>query len=66
MPGERVTALVWGDGPDREALEERIAREGIANVHLLGRIPKPTVGSALAACDAAFVGWKRLGSIATA
>ena len=61
VPGERVAALVWGDGPDRAALEERIAREGIANVHLLGRIPKPAVGSALAACDAAFLGWKRLG-----
>ena len=61
VPAERVAALVWGDGPDRAALEERIAREGIANVHLLGRIPKPAVGSALAACDAAFLGWKRLG-----
>ena len=46
VPGERVAALVWGDGPDRTALEERIAREGIANVHLLGRIPKQAVGSA--------------------
>ncbi len=61
VPAERVAALIWGDGPDRAALEERIAREGIANVHLLGRIPKPAVGSALAACDAAFLGWKRLG-----
>ena len=61
VPGERVAALVWGDGPDRTALEERIAREGIANVHLLGRIAKPAVASALAACDAAFLGWKRLG-----
>jgi glycosyltransferase involved in cell wall biosynthesis len=58
---ERIAALVWGDGPDRAALQERIVREGIANVHLLGRIPKPAVGSALAACDAAFLGWKRLG-----
>jgi glycosyltransferase involved in cell wall biosynthesis len=61
VPVGRVAGLVWGDGPDRAALEERIRREGISGVHLLGRIPKPAVGSALAACDAAFLGWKRLG-----
>jgi glycosyltransferase involved in cell wall biosynthesis len=61
VPGGRVAALLWGDGPDRAALEERIRSEGIANVHLLGRIPKPAVAAALAACDAAFLGWKRLG-----
>jgi glycosyltransferase involved in cell wall biosynthesis len=57
----QIAVLLWGDGPDRAALEERIRSEAIANVHLLGRIPRTAVGSALAACDAAFLGWKRLG-----
>ena len=55
-----VAALLWGDGPDRAELEQRIRAAGLTNVHLLGRIPKAAVRSALEACDAAFLGWKNL------
>ena len=57
--GRGVEVLIWGDGPDRGVLERRLQAEGIANVHFLGHIPKAAVRSALEACDAAFLGWKR-------
>jgi glycosyltransferase involved in cell wall biosynthesis len=57
----RVAIVLWGDGPDRAGLEERLRVEAIDNVHMLGRIEKASVRSALEACDAVVLGWKDLG-----
>jgi glycosyltransferase involved in cell wall biosynthesis len=54
-----VTFLIWGDGPARPAVEQQAAEAGLANVRFLGRIPKSAVRSALEACDALALGWKR-------
>ena len=36
----RVKFLIYGDGPDLEALRERVRREGLSNVALKGRLDK--------------------------
>jgi glycosyltransferase involved in cell wall biosynthesis len=56
-----VAFLIWGDGPERAASEREAAERGLRNVHFLGRIAKPAVRSALEACDALYLGWKRRG-----
>jgi glycosyltransferase involved in cell wall biosynthesis len=55
----RVAFLIWGDGPERPAVERQAAAAGLTSVHFLGRIPKRQVRSALEACDALYLGWKR-------
>jgi glycosyltransferase involved in cell wall biosynthesis len=52
--------VLWGDGPERALLEARVRDEAIDNVHMLGRIDKAAVRSALEACDAVVLGWKDL------
>jgi glycosyltransferase involved in cell wall biosynthesis len=54
-----VTFMIWGDGPERLALERRAAEAGLSHVRFLGRIPKQSVHDALRACDALYLGWKR-------
>jgi glycosyltransferase involved in cell wall biosynthesis len=54
-----VAFLIWGDGPERAAVERQAAEAGLASVHFLGRIPKSAVRAALEACDALYLGWKR-------
>jgi glycosyltransferase involved in cell wall biosynthesis len=54
-----VTFLIWGDGPERPALERQAAEAGLTHVRFLGRIPKQSVRDALASCDALYLGWKR-------
>jgi glycosyltransferase involved in cell wall biosynthesis len=54
-----VAFLIWGDGPERTAVEQQAADAGLARVRFLGRIPKLAVRSALEACDALYLGWKR-------
>ena len=54
-----VAFLIWGDGPERAAVERQATEAGLTNVQFLGRIPKRTVRSALEACDALYLGWKR-------
>jgi glycosyltransferase involved in cell wall biosynthesis len=54
-----VSFLIWGDGPERPAVERQAAEAGLTNVSFLGRIPKQAVRSALEACDALYLGWKR-------
>jgi glycosyltransferase involved in cell wall biosynthesis len=54
-----VAFLIWGDGPERRAVERQAAEAGLASVHFLGRIPKRAVRGALEACDALYLGWKR-------
>ncbi len=50
VPGRCVLV---GDGPVREALEERIAREGIGRVRLLPAQPRERIPALLAAADVA-------------
>jgi glycosyltransferase involved in cell wall biosynthesis len=57
---ENIAIVLWGDGPDRGALELQARTGRLANVHLLGRIAKAAVRTALEACDAVYLGWKDL------
>lgn len=41
----RVKFLIWGDGDEREALEQRVRDEKIANVEFKGRVEKKYVPS---------------------
>ena len=41
----RVKFLIWGDGDEREALEQRVRGEKIANVEFKGRVEKKYVPS---------------------
>jgi glycosyltransferase involved in cell wall biosynthesis len=59
LHGAHVAFLIWGDGPERAAVERQASAAGLHNVHFLGRIPKREVRSALEACDALYLGWKR-------
>ena len=54
-----VTFMIWGDGPERPALERRAAEAGLTHLRFLGRIPKQSVRDALVRCDALYLGWKR-------
>jgi colanic acid biosynthesis glycosyl transferase WcaI len=52
LVGERRLAfVVAGAGSDRERVEQRIARERIPNIRLLGPVPKERVKEILAASD---------------
>ena len=59
LHGRPSPFLIWGDGPERVAVERQAAAAGLDNLHFLGRIPKGVVRSALEACDALYLGWKR-------
>jgi len=48
---QRVAFIVAGDGSDRRRVEERIRREAILNVRLLGPVPKERVKELLAGAD---------------
>lgn len=47
----RISFVVAGDGSDRRRLEDRIRREGVSNVRLLGPVPKERVKEILAGAD---------------
>ena len=51
--------VMVGDGHCREALVQRVAREGLSRVRLLPPIPKAQIPAFLAAIDIAYIGWKR-------
>jgi glycosyltransferase involved in cell wall biosynthesis len=51
--------VMVGDGHERKRLEERVARETIANVTLLPPIAKDQIPSFLGALDIAYIGWQR-------
>ncbi len=54
-----VAFLIWGDGPERAAVERQAREARLTGMHFLGRIPKSAVRAALEACDALYLGWKR-------
>lgn len=51
LDGEPARFVLAGDGSDRRRLEERLQREGLENVHLLGVVPKARATELLAAAD---------------
>ncbi|MBP8145409.1 MAG: glycosyltransferase family 4 protein [Inhella sp.] len=56
---EPVTWLLVGTGPEKAALAQRVAAEGLANVKLLPAVPKAEIPSLLAAMDLLYIGLKR-------
>lgn len=57
---EKVTFVLFGDGPERERLEERIAIENIRNVLLPGRVTKQEMPSLVSASDFAVIPLRKL------
>lgn len=60
LDGVPVSFVLVGDGPDRGRLMEETGRRGLANVHFLPAIAKRAVPNFLAACDALYIGWRKL------
>ena len=52
--------VLVGDGPERERLAQRVAREGLSNVRLFGSIPKRQIPALLAQVDVACIGLQRV------
>lgn len=50
----RVKFLIWGDGDEREALEQRVRGEKIANVEFKGRVEKKYVPSVVSRANLNF------------
>ena len=55
----RVKLLIWGDGDEREALEQRVRDEKIANVEFKGRVEKKYVPSIVSRSDLNLVHWEQ-------
>ncbi len=54
----RVRFLIWGDGDERPALEQRLRDENITNVIFKGRVQKSFVPSVVSQADVNFLdGW---------
>lgn len=51
---QRVKFLIWGDGDEREALEQRVLRERISNVVFKGRVDKTYVPYIVSCADLNF------------
>lgn len=47
-----IRFLIWGDGNEKQALEERCRREGIGNVSFMGRVERSKIPAVLAQGDA--------------
>lgn len=60
LQGDNVALVLVGDGPDKAALQEYAALQGLTNVHFLPAIAKRAVPAFLARCDALFIGWRKL------
>lgn len=55
----RVKFLIWGDGDEREALEQRVRDEGISNVAFKGKVEKKYVPSIVSRSDLNLVHWEQ-------
>ncbi len=59
-PDAPFSVVLVGDGPEREALAGRVAREGLARVRLFPAIHKRQVPTLLSATDVAYIGLQRV------
>ena len=59
MRDEPVTWLLVGTGPEKAALERRVATEGLGRVKLLPPLPKSAIPALLAAMDLLYIGLQR-------
>ncbi|MFS2204967.1 glycosyltransferase family 4 protein [Variovorax sp. Varisp36] len=53
----RAELVLVGNGPERNALLQRVASEGLSNVTMLPAIPKKSIPRFLDAIDIAYIGW---------
>jgi glycosyltransferase involved in cell wall biosynthesis len=58
--GRKLRFVLVGDGHLRTHLQERVRKQGLANVTLLAPIPKLQVPAMLAQVDIAYIGWQRV------
>ena len=54
----RVRFLIWGDGDEREALEQHVREMGIPNVVFKGRVEKKWIPSIVSRADLNLVHWE--------
>jgi glycosyltransferase involved in cell wall biosynthesis len=59
MRDEPVTWLLVGTGPEKAALQQRVAAEGLGRVQLLDPVPKACIPTLLAAMDLLYIGLQR-------
>ncbi|MBC7735537.1 MAG: glycosyltransferase family 4 protein [Bacteriovorax sp.] len=52
--------VLVGDGPERDRLVQRVAREDLSNVRLFGSVPKRQIPALLAQVDVACIGLQRV------
>lgn len=55
----RVKFLIWGDGDEREALEQRLREENIGNVVFKGRVAKNYIPDIVSRADLNLVHWEQ-------
>ena len=58
IPDPDVKFLVFGDGDEMEALQQRVRDEGIRNVVFKGRVPKQAVPSIVSKADLNLAHWE--------
>ena len=56
---EPITWLLIGGGPEKAALQRRVATERLSNVILLEPVPKAAIPALLRAMDVLYIGWQR-------
>ena len=57
--GEPISWFLVGTGPDKAALQQRVAREGLGNVVMLDPVPKTAIPALLQAMDLLYIGLQR-------
>lgn len=58
LTNTKIRFLIWGDGDEREALEQRVRDEGIPNVVFKGRVEKKYIPSIVSQADLNLVHWE--------
>ncbi len=57
---EPFVFVLVGSGHEKARLAQRVAAEGLPNVHLFAAIPKAQIPALLAQFDIAYIGWQRV------
>ena len=57
---EPFVFVLVGSGHEKARLAQRVATEGLRNVHLFAPVPKAQIPALLAQIDIAYIGWQRV------
>jgi glycosyltransferase involved in cell wall biosynthesis len=59
LRGRPIAFVLIGNGPDKNALQQRALALGLANVHFFDAVTKQDIPAFLYAIDLAYIGWHR-------